>query len=406
MFEQDLKNNLYKIWNRMSSGTYFPPPVRSVGIPKKDGSERRLGIPTVADRIAQTVVKMYLEPDVEPQFHPDSYGYRPRKSAIDALTTARQRCWRYDWVIDLDIRGFFDNLDHALVMRAVRKYTRCRWILLYVQRWLTAPMQPEDGTLVLRLITKWLNAGVMEDDEWKDDLQGTPQGAVVSPILANVYLHYVLDLWFQQKWRARKATGDTIIVRYADDFVVGCQRKADAEQFLRDLKERLGDFALDLHPDKTRLIEFGRFALVDRRARGERRPETFDFLGFTHYCKKQRNGQFGLGRKPIAKRVTRTLKRLKERLRARMHDDVHETAQWLGKVVNGWLNYYAVPTSSPTLGGFVRRLEWIWLKILRRRSQKTRTTMADVTRLKALYWPPVRVRHPWPTTRFAVNHPR
>ena len=200
---------------------------------------------------------------------------------------------------------------------------------------------------VLRLITKWLNAGVMEDDEWKDDLQGTPQGAVVSPILANVYLHYVLDLWFQQKWRARKATGDTIIVRYADDFVVGCQRKADAEQFLRDLKERLGDFALDLHPDKTRLIEFGRFALVDRRARGERRPETFDFLGFTHYCKKQRNGQFGLGRKPIAKRVTRTLKRLKERLRARMHDDVHETAQWLGKVVNGWLNYYAVPTSSP-----------------------------------------------------------
>ena len=162
MFEQDLKNNLYKIWNRMSSGTYFPPPVRSVGIPKKDGSERRLGIPTVADRIAQTVVKMYLEPDVEPQFHPDSYGYRPQKSAIDALRTARQRCWRYDWVIDLDIRGFFDNLDHALVMRAVRKYTRCRWILLYVQRWLTAPMQQENGTLVPRTM-------------------GTPQGGVATP---------------------------------------------------------------------------------------------------------------------------------------------------------------------------------------------------------------------------------
>ena len=246
----------------------------------------------------------------------------------------------------------------------------------------------------------------MEADEWKDDLQGTPQGAVVSPILANVYLHYVLDLWFQKKWRARKATGDTIIVRYADDFVVGCQRKADAEQFLCDLKERLGSFALDLHPDKTRLIEFGRFAMANRRARGDRRPETFDFLGFTHYCRKTRNGGFGLGRKPIAKRASRTLKRLKERLRARMHDDVHETAQWLGKVVNGWLNYYAVPTSSPTLGGFVRRLAWIWLKTLRRRSQKTGTTMADVTRLKALYWPPVRVRHPWPATRFAVNHPR
>ena len=236
--------------------------------------------------------------------------------------------------------------------------------------------------------------------------QGTPQGAVVSPILANVYLHYVLDLWFQKKWRARKATGDTIIVRYADDFVVGCQRKEDAEQFLCALKERLGLFALDLHPDKTRLIEFGRFAMANRRARGDRRPETFDFLGFTHYCRKTRNGGFGLGRKPIAKRATRTLKRLKERLRGRMHDDVHETAQWLGKVVNGWLNYYAVPTSSPTLGGFVRRLEWIRLKTLRRRSQKTRTTMADVTRLKALYWPPVRVRHPWPATRFAVNHPR
>ena len=203
-----------------------------------------MGIPTVADRIAQTVVKMYLEPDVEPQFHPDSYGYRPRKSAIDALTTTRQRCWRYDWVIDLDIRGFFDNLDHALVMRAVRKYTRCRWILLYVQRWLTAPMQQED------------------------------------------------------------------------------------------------------------------------------------------------------------------LKRLKERLRARMHEDVHDTAQWLGKVVNGWLNYYAVPTSAQTLCGFIGRLEWIWLTTLRRRSQKTRTTIAHVRRLATVYWPSVRVRHPWPDTRFAVNHPR
>ena len=168
----------------------------------------------------------------------------------------------------------------------------------------------------------------------------------------------------------------------------------------------MSQFALELHPDKTRLIEFGRFAMANRRARGERRPETFDFLGFTHYCRKTRNGGFGLGRKPIAKRVTRTLKRLKERLRMRMHEDVHETAQWLGKVVNGWLNYYAVPTSSRTLGGFVRRLEWIWHKTLRRGSQRTRTTIADVARLTALYWPLARVRHPWPDARFAVNHPR
>ena len=370
-YEAGLDERLLDLHDRVHSGAYRALPSRRVEIPKPDGGTRPLGIAALEDKIVQkAIVDVILTPIYEPEFLGFSYGFRPGRgahNALDALAFGIERR-KVNWIIDADIRAFFDRLSRDHLLR-------------FLEHRIGDPR-------VLRLITKWLNAGVMEDDEWKDDLQGTPQGAVVSPILANVYLHYVLDLWFQQKWRARKATGDTIIVRYADDFVVGCQRKADAEQFLRDLKERLGDFALDLHPDKTRLIEFGRFALVDRRARGERRPETFDFLGFTHYCKKQRNGQFGLGRKPIAKRVTRTLKRLKERLRARMHDDVHETAQWLGKVVNGWLNYYAVPTSSPTLGGFVRRLEWIWLKILRRRSQKTRTTMADVTRLKALYWPP------------------
>ena len=246
----------------------------------------------------------------------------------------------------------------------------------------------------------------MEDGEWRDNLRGTPQGAVASPILANIYLHYVLDLWFQRKWRTRVATGETIIVRYSDDFVVGFQRKQDAERFLHDLKERLGQFELELHPDKTRLIEFGRFAMADRRARGERRPETFDFLGFTHYCRKKRNGKFGLGRKPIAKRVTRTLNRIKADLRKRMHEDVHETARWLGQVVNGWLNYFAVPTSSSAARGFVRRLSWIWVNVLRRRSQKDRTTIADIVRIAALYWPLVQVRHPWPSERFAVKHPR
>ncbi len=229
MFEQDLKNNLYKIWNRMSSGTYFPPPVRSVGIPKKDGSERRLGIPTVADRIAQTVVKMYLEPEVEPQFHPDSYGYRPRKSAIDALRTARQRCWRYDWVIDLDIRGFFDNLDHALVMRAVRKYTRCQWILLYVQRWLTAPMQQEDGTLVPRTM-------------------GTPQGGVASPLLANIFLHLAFDDWM------RTTHPDVPFERYADDIVAHCRTEAQAQQVLSHIKRRLAQCRLEVHPEKTHIV--------------------------------------------------------------------------------------------------------------------------------------------------------
>ena len=347
------------------------------------------GVAALEDKIVQkAVVDVILTPIYEPEFLGFSYGFRPGRgahNALDALAFGIERR-KVNWIIDADIRAFFDRLSRDHLLRFLEHRI--------------------GDKRVLRLITKWLNAGVMEDGEWKDDLQGTPQGAVVSPILANVYLHYVLDLWFQKKWRARKATGDTIIVRYADDFVAGCQRKEDAEQFLRDLKERLGQFALDLHPDKTRLIEFGRFALVDRRARGERRPETFDFLGFTHYCKKKRNGKFGLGRKPIAKRVTRTLKRLKEKLRERMHEDVHETAQWLGKVVTGWLNYYAVPTSGPTLRGFVRRLMWIWLHILRRRSQKDRMAIASIARLAAVYWPPVRIRHPWPTARFAVNHPR
>ena len=384
-----LDERLLNLHDRVHSGAYRALPSRRVEIPKPDGGTRPLGIAALEDKIVQkAVVDVILTPIYEPEFLGFSYGFRPGRgahNALDALAFGIERR-KVNWIIDADIRAFFDRLSRDHLLRFLEHRI--------------------GDKRVLRLITKWLNAGVMEDGEWKDDLQGTPQGAVVSPILANVYLHYVLDLWFQKKWRARKATGDTIIVRYADDFVAGCQRKEDAEQFLRDLKERLGQFALDLHPDKTRLIEFGRFALVDRRARGERRPETFDFLGFTHYCKKKRNGKFGLGRKPIAKRVTRTLKRLKEKLRERMHEDVHETAQWLGKVVTGWLNYYAVPTSGPTLRGFVRRLMWIWLHILRRRSQKDRMAIASIARLAAVYWPPVRIRHPWPTARFAVNHPR
>ncbi len=213
-FEGKLKNNLYRIWNRMSSGTYFPPPVRAVGIPKKDGGERRLGIPTVADRIAQAVVKMYLEPLVEPQFHPDSYGYRPRKSAHDALGATRQRCWRYDWVIDLDVRGFFDNLDHTLTLRAVGKYTQSSWILLYVKRWLEAPVQLEDGTLVART-------------------KGTPQGGVISPLLANIFLHLAFDDWMRTRHPA------VPFERYADDIVAHCKTEKQAQYILDSIRRRL-----------------------------------------------------------------------------------------------------------------------------------------------------------------------
>ena len=220
---------------------------------------------------------------------------------------------------------------------------------------------------VIRLIIKWLNAGVMEAGEWRDELRGTPQGSVIWPILANIYLHYVLDLWFQKKWRSHEAKGDAIIVRYADDFVVGFQHKRDAERFLSAVKERFGSFELELHPEKTRLIEFGRFAVQSRRQRGQGRPETFDFLGFTHYCNKTTEGYFQLGCKPVAKRMTRTLKRIKEELRWRMHHDVVATAKWLGRVVNGWLNYYAVPTSFRYLRCFCHRLERLWLRKLRGR---------------------------------------
>ena len=315
MFEQDLKNNLYRIWNRMSSGTYFPPPVRTVGIPKKDGSERRLGIPTVADRIAQTVVKMYLEPEVEPQFHPDSYGYRPRKSAIDALTATRQRCWRYDWVIDLDVRGFFDNLDHSLVMRAVRKYTRCRWILLYVQRWLTAPMQQDDGTLVPRTT-------------------GTPQGGVASPLLANIFLHLAFDDWM------RTTHPDVPFERYADDIVAHCRTETQAQKVLSHIKRRLAQCRLEVHPEKTRIV----YCKDDDRP-GQYPMEQFTFLGYTFRSRRAKNrwGRYFISFIPAvsnaaATRMRQTMRRW--HLPRRSDKAIDDLARMWNPVLRGWIQYY------------------------------------------------------------------
>ena len=223
--------------------------------------------------------------------------------------------------------------------------------------------------------------------------------------MANIYLHYVLDLWFQKTWRARTAQGDTIIVRYADDFVVGFQHKRDAKRFLSDLKDRLASFSLELHPDKTRLIEFGRFAEKSRRARGEGRPETFDFLGFTHYCLRTRDGWFGLGRKPVGQRVNRTVKRIGVELRRRMHHHPYEVVRWLGKVLNGWLRYYAVPTSYRSLKRFVFRLRRMWLRVLRRRSQMDRTKLDKLGRVANAFWPPLKILHPWPDERFRGQRP-
>ena len=258
-FEKNLKDNLYKLWNRMSSGSYFPPPVRIVEIPKGDGKMRKLGIPTVSDRIAQMVVKLYLEPGIDPHFHPDSYGYRPGKSAIAAVGVARERCWRQDYVIDLDIKGFFDNLDHELVMKAVRKHTDSKWMLLYIERWLKAPAQDGEGKLIHRTT-------------------GTPQGGVISPLLANLFLHYAFDEWMKRNYPQNP------FERYADDAVVHCKTEAEANELRKVIEERLANCKLELHPEKTKIV----YCKDDDRRK--RYPnEKFDFLGYTFRARRSKN---------------------------------------------------------------------------------------------------------------------
>ena len=386
MYEEGLEGRLADLHDRVHSGAYRATPSRRVNIPKPDGGTRPLGVAAIEDKIVQkAVAEIILTPIYEAEFLGFSYGFRPRRGAhdaLDALAVGIERR-KINWIADADVRGFFDNVSRD-------------WLVRFLEHRI-------GDKRVIRLITKWLNAGVMEDGEWRDNMRGTPQGSVISPILANIYLHYVLDLWFQKKWRTHEVKGDTIIVRYADDFVAGFQYKQDAERFLHDLKERLGRFELELHPDKTRLIEFGRFATENRRQRGLGKPETFAFLGFTHYCTKDRKERFQMGRKPVSKRTKRTLKRIKEELRRRMHRNLQETTRWLGQVLDGWLNYFAVPTSYRYLGRFVQRLKVMWLRTLRRRSQKDRYRADQLERLTATYWPTLKIRHPWPSQRLAVN---
>jgi RNA-directed DNA polymerase len=314
-FEKELKNNLYKIWNRMSSGTYFPAAVRSVNIPKKDGGMRVLGIPTVADRIAQTVVKKYLEPLVEPYFHHDSYGYRVEKSAHDAVAAARQRCWRYDWVIDLDIRGFFDNLDHALVLRAVRKYTQCRWILLYIERWLKAPVQTEDSTLAPRE-------------------KGTPQGGVISPLLANIFLHLAFDTWM------RKTHPDVPFERYADDIVAHCKTEKQAQQVLESITRRLKQCLLEIHPEKTKIV----YCKDDDR-RGNYPHEKFNFLGYTFRPRRSKNrwGKCFVNFTPALS--NEAAKKMRQEIRSwhlhlRSDKNIDDLARMWNPVLRGWIQYF------------------------------------------------------------------
>lgn len=315
-FEKDLKGNLYKIWNRMSSGSYFPPPVRQAEIPKRNGGMRPLGIPTVGDRIAQTVAKMYLEPLVEPKFHPDSYGYRPGKSALDAVATARNRCWRADWVIDLDIVGFFDNLDHDLVMRAVRHHTDIPWLLLYIERWLKAPMQRPDGTVVERTA-------------------GTPQGGVISPLLANIFMHHAFDDWMRRHCSAIP------FERYADDVIIHCVSGAQAKNVLGVVRRRLGQCGLELHPMKTKTV----YCKSGKR-RGKYEQVTFDFLGYTFQPRRARDrrGKYFVSFLPAisnkaAKRIWATMRgwRLAG---TRNNQSLEALAELTDPYVRGWMNYY------------------------------------------------------------------
>jgi group II intron reverse transcriptase/maturase len=314
-FEEDLKDNLFKIWNRMSSGSYFPPPVRRVEIPKDNGGIRPLGIPTVADRIAQTVVKRYLEPILEEYFHPDSYGYRPKKSAIEAIGVARQRCWRYDWTLDLDIKGFFDNINHELLMRAVRKHTDCKWVILYIERWLKAPVQLEDGSLIHRD-------------------KGTPQGGVISPLLANLFLHYAFDMWMQKQYP------QIPFERYADDAICHCRSKAEAEGLRVAIEQRFAECGLELSLQKTKIVY-----CKDSCRRGDYPEQKFDFLGFTFRPRKAKDrwGRFFITFTPaISNKATKSIRETIRRLKMHRWSDksLDDLALRINPALRGWINYY------------------------------------------------------------------
>jgi len=351
-FEKDLKGNLYKLWNRLSSGSYFPPPVKAVAIPKKSGGERILGIPTVSDRIAQMVVKLEFEPNVEPYFLTDSYGYRPNKSALDAIGVTRQRCWHYDWVLEFDIKGLFDNIPHDLLLKAVDKHTDCSWVKLYIHRWLGAPMQMQNGDLI-------------------DRQMGTPQGGVISPVLSNLFLHYVFDKWLQKHYPK------TPWCRYADDGLVHCHSEAEAKHMLNVLKQRFEYCGLELHPVKTKIAY-----CKDGARKGDYENTSFDFLGYTfmrRLCKNSKRNSLFVNFTPAVSKVALKSMRLKIRkLRVRMctERNIVQLAEWLNPMINGWIAYYGKYRRS-ALYGMCRHVNkalvrWAMRKYKPLRRHKTR----------------------------------
>ena len=383
-YGENLEANLQDLHQRLHTGAYRAKPVRRVFIPKADGRQRPLGIASLEDKVVQGAMVKVLNSIYEEDFLGFSYGFRPGRSphhALDALTVGLKRK-KVNWVLDADIRDFFTSLDHG-------------WLTKFLEHRIA-------DRRVLRIIQKWLRAGVVENGAWAECDEGTPQGATASPFLANVYLHYVFDQW-ANRWRSKEARGDMIVVRFADDFIAGFEHKEDAERFQAELRERLARFGLELKAEKTRLIEFGRLAAEKRKAWGLGSPETFDFLGFTHICGRTRGGQFQVTRITISKRVHNKLREVKLELKRRRHLSIPEQGRWLRSVVQGHQAYYAVPGNLRAVNTFRFQLVRLWLQALRSRSQKTRMNWERVTRYAAKWLPTARNLHPYPEVRFAAT---
>lgn len=385
-YEQNLEVRLVELHAAVHRGAYRALPSRRQFIPK-GGGQRPLGVAALEDKIVQRAVVEVLNAIYEEDFVGFSYGFRLHRNqhqALDALAFGICRM-KVNYIVDCDIRGFFDSLNHE-------------WLIRFIEHRIGDPR-------MIRLIRKWLKAGVLVDGEWQATEVGSPQGSVISPLLANVYLHYCFDLW-AQRWRGLGAHGKIVYVRYADDVVAGFERTADAQRFLADLRTRLEKFALTLHPEKTRLLEFGRFAASNRVRKGMGKPETFDFLGFTHIAGRSRDGRFQLKWTTRRDRMRATLKRVKGELRRRMHEPIPVQGKWLGQVVRGYFAYHSVPTNTSRLSAFRDQVKRIWQRVLHRRSQKDCTSRKRITQLADAFLPMPRVLHPWPDARFVVNHPR